>query len=86
MPKFVATFAATSKAVQQTMKELPSQADLGNGIRQFAHFFSEYGKMCCVFEAANETVIQDFLKDKKPAELYRVDFEWDRATGKFLQK
>ncbi|MBI3610382.1 MAG: hypothetical protein HY204_06740 [Nitrospirae bacterium] len=85
MPKFVAIFAATPAAVKQAIKELPPRADLGNGIRQHAHFFSGTGKMCCVFEAPNETVIRTFLKDKPPGDLYPVDYEWDRATGKFLQ-
>jgi hypothetical protein len=40
--------------------------------------------MCCVFEAPNETAIRSFLKDKAPGDLYPVDYEWDRATGKFL--
>lgn len=85
MPKFIATWAATPAAVQQTMKELPQRADLGNGIRQYAHFFSGKGKMICVFEAPNETAITAFLKDKAPGDLYPVDYEWDRATGKFVQ-
>ncbi|HUK56251.1 MAG TPA: hypothetical protein VLY20_06295 [Nitrospiria bacterium] len=85
MPKFVAIFAATPAAVQQTIKELPARADLGGGIRQYAHFFSGTGKMCCVFEAPNESAIRSFLKDRTPGDLYPVDFEWDRATGKFVQ-
>ncbi|MBI3803114.1 MAG: hypothetical protein HY282_05060 [Nitrospirae bacterium] len=85
MPKFVATWAATPDAVQQTIKRLPERADLGNGIRQYAHFFSGSGKMCCVFEAPNEMAIERFLKEKQPNDLYRVDYEWDRATGKFIE-
>ncbi|MBI5197574.1 MAG: hypothetical protein HZA19_03090 [Nitrospirae bacterium] len=84
MAKYVALWTATPDAVQKTMKDLPPKADLGNGIRQFTHFFSSKGKMCCIFEAPNETAIQNFLKDKQPDDFYRVDFEWDRATGKFL--
>jgi hypothetical protein len=85
MPKFVATWTATADTVQQTMKELPPRADLGNGIRQYAHFFAGSGKMCCVFEAPNEAAIEIFLKEKQPGDLYRVDYEWDRATGRFIQ-
>lgn len=85
MPKYVALFAATSAAVQQTMKDLPSKADLGNGIRQYAHFFSDAGKMCCVFEAPSEAAIRSFLKDKQPADVFAADYEWDRATGKFRE-
>jgi len=84
MSKFLAYWAATPDAVKQSMKELPPKADLGSGIRQYAHYFSGDGKMCCVFEAPNETELRGFLKDKTPNDLYRVDYEWDRATGKFL--
>ncbi len=42
--------------------------------------------MICVFEAPNETALRGFFKgiDRTPVDLFRVDYEWDRATGKFL--
>lgn len=84
MSKYVAFWAATPAAVQQTMKDLPPKADLGGGIRQYAHYFSEGGKMCCVFEAPSESSLRGFLKGKDPNDLYEVNYEWDRATGQFL--
>lgn len=84
MSKYVAFWAANQTAVQQTMKDLPAKADLGGGIRQYAHYFSGGGKMCCVFEAPSESALRTFLKGKDPNDLYQVDYEWDRATGQFL--
>lgn len=86
MPKFVVTFTATPEAVKQSMKELPATAELGGGIRQYAHYFSGDGHMHCVFEAPSEKALRGFFENlqRTPTELFRVDYEWDRATGKFL--
>lgn len=86
MSKFAVTFAATPEAVKQSMKELPTSADLGGGIRQYAHYFSGDGRMSCVFEAPSEKALRGFFDNihRTPTELFRVDYEWDRATGKFL--
>lgn len=86
MSKFVVTFAAGSVAVKKSIRDLPPTADLGGGIRQNAHYFSGDGRMSCVFEVPNENALRGFFQKitRTPTELFRVDYEWDRVTGKFL--
>lgn len=54
--------------------------------QEYAHFWNlSQGKLFCVFEAPSEQALREAFKDMLPAELYRVEYEYDRITSEFRQ-
>lgn len=52
--------------------------------QEYAHFWNlSQGKLFCIFEAPSEQVLRQAFRDMPPAELYRIEYEYDRITSEF---
>ncbi len=80
MPKFIGRWdvPAGISLREATSEPAPKPA------QEYAHFWNlSQGKLFCVFEAPSEEALREAFRSMPPAELYRVEYEYDRVTSEF---
>ncbi len=80
MPKFIGRWdvPAGISLEKATSEPVPAPA------RECAHYWNlSQGRLFCVFEAPSEQALREAFTNMPPAELYRVEYEYDRVTSEF---